>query len=290
MFKRALICTDFSDSLQRLVDFVPDLAKGGLEQVVFFNNVPLMTSREIPCVDDDAVAEAQQKLAAAKSETAEIAVEVEVESGRAVDNILRIAKKHGSEVIFSGMPTRSVLNEKLFGSTTKGIAEQAERPILILRPQLMAAYRVGELSLRCQNLFNYLLVPYDGSQSAKNLVQMLQKQVQADPNHTLKTCLLCWVVDGGGRRGVSTADRVQQAEAELVQVKAELEKLEIEVKTEVRQGDPLEEILTAGEVHDISAIAVCSSKGGSLLKWTVPSFTNAILRASWHPVLHLSRC
>lgn len=289
MFKRALICTDFSDSLQRLVDFVPDLAKSGLEQVVFFNSVPLMTSREIPCVDEEKVAEARQKLGVAKS-SADIKVEVEVESGRAVDNILRIAKKYDSEVIFSGMPTRSVLNEKLFGSTTKGIAEQAERPILILRPQLMSAYRVGELSLRCQNLFNYLLIPYDGSQSAKNLVKMLQQQVKADPHHTLKTCLLCWVVEGGGRRGIPTADRVQQAEADLAQVKAELEKLDIEVKTEVRQGDPLEEILAAGEQHDISAIAVCSGKGGGLLKWTVPSFTSAILRASWHPVIHLLRC
>ena len=37
MFKRVLICTDFSDSLQRLADFVPDLAQGCMNHIVFFS-------------------------------------------------------------------------------------------------------------------------------------------------------------------------------------------------------------------------------------------------------------
>lgn len=288
MFKRALICTDFSDSLQRLADFVPDLAKGGMTHLVFFHNVPLMTSREIPCVDEEQVAEAKAALSVAESAVPDgTEVHIEVASGRPAENIVRAVQKYQPDIIFSGMPTRSTLNERLFGSTTMELAEKVEVPILILRPQLVSTYRESELSERCQNMFNYLLLPYDDSSSAKKLVGEIKTRIEADPNCALETSLLSWVIDDGGR--VSSSDLVEEAERTLEAVKAELSDLGTEVQTEVRVGNPLEEILKSGEVHDISAIAVCTGKSKGLLKLTVPSFTSAILRASWHPIIHFPR-
>lgn len=288
MFKRVLICTDFTDSLQRLSSFVPDLAKGGMTHIVFFHNVPLMTSREIPCVDEERVSEARSVLAAAESAVpAGVTVKIEIASGRASENIVRAANKYSPDIIFSGMPTRSALNERLFGSTTLDIADKVNVPILIMRPQLVSTYREAELAQRCQNLFDYLLVPYDNSSSAKKLVGKIKEIIQAEPKGALETCTLCWVVDGGGR--LANSSPVEKAQAELDKVKADLDGLGTEIKTEVRVGDPLEEIMKSGEQNDISAIAVCSGKSGGLLKLTVPSFTNAILRASWHPIIHFPR-
>ncbi len=288
MFKRVLICTDFTDSLQRLANFVPDLAKGGMEHIVFFHNVPLMTSREIPCVDEERVSEAHEVLAAAEVDVpAGTTVEIEIASGRASENIARAAKKYKPDIVFSGMPTRSALNEKLFGSTTLDMADKIDVPILIMRPQLVSTYREAELAQRCQNLFDYLLVPYDGSGSAKYLVSKIKEIIQAEPKGALETCTLCWVVDDGGR--ISSNSPMEKAQAELDRVKADLDDKGTEIKTEVRVGDPLEEIMKSGEMNDISAIAVCSGKSGGLLKLTVPSFTNAILRASWHPIIHFPR-
>ncbi|MEL7331202.1 MAG: universal stress protein [Cyanobacteria bacterium J06560_2] len=288
MFKRALICTDFSDSLQRLANFVPDLAKGGMTHIVFFHNVPLMTSREIPCVDEDQVSAAREALAVAESSVPEgVTVEIDVVSGRAGENIVRAAKHHNPDIIFSGMPTRSTLNERLFGSTTMTLAEKVDVPILILRPQLVSTYRESELSQRCQNLFDYLLVPYDGSPSAQKLIGDIKSVIKSDPKGALQTCLLTWVVDDGGR--VASNDPAKEAQAKLDAVKAELEGLGTEIETEVRQGNPLEEVLKSGEVHDISAIAVCTGKSKGILKLTVPSFTSAVLRASWHPIIHFPR-
>ena len=103
MFKRVLICTDFTDSLQRLANFVPDLAKGGMNHIVFFHNVPLMTSREIPCVDEERVSEARKVLAAAESNVpAGTTVEIEVASGRASENIARAAKKYKPDIVAQG--------------------------------------------------------------------------------------------------------------------------------------------------------------------------------------------
>ncbi len=288
MFKRVLICTDFTDSLQRLANFVPDLAKGGMDHIVFFHNVPLMTSREIPCVDEGKTAQARKILAIAESNVpAGTTVKVEIASGRASDNIVRAVKKYRPDIIISGMPTRSALNEKLFGSTTLEIADKVDVPILIMRPQLVSTYREAELSQRCQHLFEYLLLPYDDSDSAKRLVSNVKAKIQSDPEGALETCLLCWVIDGGGR--VSRSNSEKAAQAKLNEVKADLAGAGTEIETEVRLGSPLEEILKSAEMHDISAIAVCSGKNGNLLKLTVPSFTNSILRSSWHPIIHFPR-
>ncbi|MEM9164488.1 MAG: universal stress protein [Cyanobacteria bacterium P01_F01_bin.4] len=290
MFKRALICTDFEDGLQRLVHFVPGLATGGLEQIVFFHNVPLTPDREIPKVDTEEVDAAQQQLSVAQQSVPDdVAVKVEVQSGRPIDNILKSAESNHSDVIFLGMPTRALLTEKLFGSTTVGITKQTKIPLMILRPQLVATYRESELMLRMQHLFEYLLLPYDGSRSAQYLVEQVKQQVRSTSNCKLKHCLLCWVIDDSTRKELRGAHPVSQAEETLATVSAELEALGISVTTEVRQGDPKDEILKSAEVNDITAIAVCSGKSNLLTRFSVPSFTNMLLRSSWHPILHFPR-
>ncbi|MBT9315467.1 universal stress protein [Leptothoe spongobia] len=287
MFKCALVCTDFEDSLQRLIKFVPDLVQSGLEQVVFFHNVSLTTDREIPKVDDEAVANAKQRLAAASHAVLPDgkSVVIDVRSGRVIDNISKVARCYDADVLILGTPTRSLLTEKLFGSTTTGIANQLDIPLVILRPQLIATYREQELALRCQTLFTHLLLPYDGSNSAKYLVSQVKAVAQSSecPQH----CTLCWIIDDCIR--VELRESEKQVQSQLDQVKADLETAGVEVFTEIRQGDPQSEILKSAEVNDISAIAICSGKSKGILKWSVPSFTSALLRSSWHPVIHFPR-
>ncbi|NJL86247.1 MAG: universal stress protein [Leptolyngbyaceae cyanobacterium SM1_1_3] len=287
MYQRILVCTDFSDGLYRLVDFVPALVAGGVKYIVFFNNVPLETDREIPRVDTEQIASAKKQLAAALSSVPEgVTVRVEVQSGRAIDNILKQADAHKAEVIVLGMPTRTLLSEKVFGSTAVELSERTSVPLLILRPQLISAYTTEELDLRCQHLFRYFLIPYDGSEGADYLVGQIRQQAEARTDRALETCRLCWVIDESVRRELQAADPVAAAQAKLESVKAELDLPKLSVKTEVRQGVPVEEILKAAEIHDISAIAVCPGSKGRFFKWSVPSMTQDILRRSWHPVIY----
>ena len=285
MFRRLLVCTDLSDGLQRLLNFIPSLAIAGVQQVTFLHCVPLNESGAIPRVDQDKMNSARDRLSVAIAQTS-VDVQVVVESGRPRDTILRIAKEVESDLIVVGTPVRSLLAEKIFGSTAIALYERTPIPILALRPQLISTYTTEELALRCQHLFRHLMLPYDGSETAKYLIEQL-KQLVSQPNRVLQACFLSWVVDDVDRRGIPLEPKVQAAEAALAAVKAELISLNLQVETEVLLGLAVPEILKASVEPDISAIAVCHSARNQFLKMSVPSFTAELLRQSWHPVIYL---
>jgi nucleotide-binding universal stress UspA family protein len=285
MFQRALICTDFTDGMYRLAQFVPALAAAGFKSLVFFHNVPVETEREIPRIDLSQLDGPKQKLAELLREVPEgIEVAVEVQMGRASDNILKLAKQVQADIIFLGTPTRTLLEEKLFGSTMVRISEKTDIPLLILRPQLISTYTTEELELRCAHLFRYLLLPYDGSKGGHRLVEQIQQHVSQNPNSILERVRLVWVLTDSLRQELLGDAPLRQAEEQLDQIQAKLAALNLVVNTAVVEGDPLEEILKMAETHDIGAIATCSG-GGGFLKWSTPSLTREILRRCWHPVL-----
>ncbi len=287
MFKRILICTDFSDGLHRLVNFVSSLAAGGIEQIVFLHTIPLSGEREIPRPDEEETQQVRDRFAPALKQIPEgVDVKVEVQWGRPIDHIIGVTKTYQIDLILLGMPSRSLLTEKLFGSTTMELCQKVMTPIMILRPQLISTYTVEELDLRCQHLFRYLLLPYDGSAAADYLIERVKVHAEKRPKHSLEQCLLYWVVEDSGRRAIPKDYEIQQAGEKIAQVKANLQTLDLEVESSVRQGNAIVEVLTAARDYDISAIAVSSDSLGKLLEWSVPSFTGELLRRSWHPVVY----
>jgi nucleotide-binding universal stress UspA family protein len=286
MFQRCLICTDFSDGLHRLVEFVPSLAAGGIKQIVFLHSVPLWEEGEIPRINEEGIEKARDRFKKGLKNVPEgVEVHIEVPSGRPIETIPKVAKNYKVDVILTGIPLRSLLQEKLFGSTTIGLAKACVTPLLILRQQLVSAYTREELDLRCQHLFRCLLIPYNGSNASKYLVQKVKEYAQNRPDNSLKQCVLIWVVEEGGRREIPKDYQLREAQQKLESVKAELEQLDLQVDTEVRLGDPLLELLNAALEFDISAIAIASDNLGKIIEWPVRSFAGELMRRSWHPVL-----
>lgn len=286
MFKRCLICTDFSDGLHRLVEFVPSLATSGIKQIIFLHVVPLWEEGEIPRIDEEAIAAARKRLEASLEGVPEgVEVSVEVASGRPVDAISKVAQSYKADVILTGTSTRNLLKEKLFGSTTTALAKACVTPLLILRPELVSTYTREELSLRCQHLWRYLLIPYDGTESSSYLLQKIKEYAQSQPDQSLVHCMLVWVVEEGGRREIPKDYQLQEAQEKLELVKAELTQPGLEVSTQVRLGDPFTEILDIALVHDISAIAVSSNTLGKFKEWSARSFAGELIRRSWFPIL-----
>lgn len=287
MFQRALICTDFTDGMHRLAQFVPSLAAGGFQSLTFFHNVAIDAEREIPSNDPELLAKPKQRIAQMLRDVPDhVEVRVEVQMGRVGDNILRLAKQCKADIIFLGTPTRTMLEEKLFGSTTMQLAEKTHVPLMILRPQLISTYTTAELELRTSHLLRYLLLPYDGQEMGKALINKVHQQVQSNPHSVLERVRLLWVIDDNIRREFHGDHPVEQAQAECDKIQADLATLGLVVNTTVVEGDPIQQIMLTAEQYDIGAIATCASGLGGFLKWSTPSLTRDILRRSWHPVLY----
>lgn len=289
MFRRLLITTDFTDGLYRLVNFVPDLATMGLEQVVFFHCVPLRNDRGVPRVDEAEVEQARQRLSPALNHQGshETEVIVDVMAGRLTQAIADAIQKYQADLVVVGMESHSLLNEKLFGSTTCDLAQHIPVPLLMLRPQLISTYTEEELALRCQHLFRDLLIPYDNSDSGKRLVDFVQEKVSQGASRALESCLLCWVVEKLGRRTPQPDPQIEENLEILQRIQAKLSQPNLRVKTDIRRGNAVTEIQEVALEFDISAIAVSSKHFGKLWELSIPSFTGELIRRCWHPVLFI---
>jgi nucleotide-binding universal stress UspA family protein len=286
MFQNSLICTDFSDGLDRLIHFVPSLARSGLKQIIFCHSVPLWEEGRIPRIDEEKILEAKKRLSEAFKAIPEgIEVKVEVLSGRPLETITALLETYKIDVIILGSSVRSLLQEKVFGSTSASLTKSTKTPLTIIRPQLITTYTQEELALRCQHLWHYLLIPYNGSATANYLIEQIEKYYQTKPEKFLKKCALVWAIDDATLQGIALDSKIQEAKEKLSSIEARLEALGLEVETEVRQGNPLQEVLNTACYYNITAIAIATDLRNKLLEWTVPSFPNELLRNSWFPLL-----
>jgi nucleotide-binding universal stress UspA family protein len=286
MFEKVLICTDLADGLHRLTQFLGSLKHSGIKEIVFLHVVPLWEKGIIPQVDNEKVEATKLELTKAIGENiTHLAIKIEVQSGKPVDTILKVAQAYNSQLIILGSQSRSILTEKLVGSTMADLSRQTKIPLLVLRPQLMAVYTAEELSLRCQNLFRSLLIPYNDNKPANYVVETVKELAQQQSERYLQECQLCWLLDENHRHPSPRQVLPPQAEEKLSQIKAELESVKLEVKTQVLEGNTVGEVLQTAVMTDISAIAVSSGTIGKLQEWLVSSFAAEILRQSCYPVL-----
>lgn len=287
MFQRVLICTDFSDGLQRLVNFVPSLAAAGIQHLTFLHCVPLDEEGAIPRVNTDKVNQAREQLEAATQAIPDGAtVQVVVESGRPCDLILKVAQTYQADLILLGLVAQNLVSEKLFGSTTRTVYERTKVPLLVVRSQLISTYTTEELDLRCRHFFRHLMIPYDGSEATQRVIRAIKQLVTQASPQVLEACTLCQVLEATERWNVSRQPYVEAAETALAKVKAELIAAHLRVDAEVRLGGAVTEVLKACLEPDVSAIAVSHNRRNRLLEFSAPSFTLELLRQSWHPVLY----
>lgn len=286
MFHSALVCTDFSDGLDRLIDCTANLVQGGLSRIVFFHSVPLWTEGNIPRVDQEKVTAAQAILSKALVHAPENAdIKIEVVSGNALDNIPKVLATYDCDVLLMGTPIKSLIQEKMFGSTSLGLMKSMKKPLMILRPQIVSTYTREELALRCNHLWRYLLLPYNGSDEANYLIEQIKTFAEKAPDGAIANVFLLTVLDHAGIQRIQFDYLKQEAETKLAAVQQELESVGLVVKTAVKVGNPLAETIAIAVKEDISAIAIASKPRNQLLELTVHSYASDLLHRSWFPTL-----
>jgi nucleotide-binding universal stress UspA family protein len=289
MFQHALVCTDLFDGLQRLVEFIPQLASSGLQRIVFFHNVALSEEGQVPRIDEDKLARIRARLAPALQSVPEgIEIKIEVKSASFQESILKLVDLYGIDLILTSSPLKTSLETTIFGSQTLDLSKATSKPLLIFRPQLISSFTQEELALRSQHLWQELLIPYNDGASSHYLLEQIKQTLQAHPNDSLQRAHLLWVIEPHARQKDVTNARLQAAQKRLEAVKTDLARYIPEVLAEVRAGEPLLEILEVALYGNTSAIAIANASRNIFLEWTVPSFAQEILSHSWFPILYFS--
>lgn len=291
MFKRILISTNFEDGLYRFTHCLSELYTGGVRQVSFVHSMDWEEdSHGLPQDRTPEIEALEKRLLENCGEIPEgMSVEVMVQIGKPAAVIRQAIEKFQPEVMILGMAIRNLLMEKIFGSTTMELLPRSPIPALVVRPQLIATFTLDELKLRSQNLFRSVLVTYDFSEVSEQLLDHLIRQIQFNGEQQLHTIWVLYVIDPSARRHQSgdLEDQKRDYEQRLKDMKDRLagHVPEVEIKTEVRIGAPVKEILLAAGEADMTAIATASTNVGSFWEWSIRSTTGELLRKSWHTVL-----
>ncbi len=294
MFKRLLIATNFNDGIHRLVHFIPSLAAGGVEHILFYHSVPLWEEGEIPRINQAVIDQTRDRLSVALNNLPTgINVQVQVDSGTPETRLTQAITAFKPDLLVLGTPIRSLLSENLLGSTTQQLLQQLAIPIMALRPPLVSTYTNEELDLRCRHLWRSLLIPFNGTDAAQRLLDLLQYYIQQSNTKlgspTVERCTLLWILDTKGKRDIPKDYQMDQAEAALAKAQERLTALNLAVDVEIRHGDPLMETIKCATDSDISAIATNSTYNSRWMDWSIPSLGRDLLRGSWHPVLYIPK-
>lgn len=291
MFERPLICTDLCDGLDRLASLTASLAAGGARQVTFLCAVPYEIDREIPHENKESLENARRVLAPALTAVEGLETVVEVRSGRPEDLILAAATEHQCDAIFVGGASHSLLEERLFGSTSIDLCKHSTLPLFIIRPQLLNALTVEEMDLRCRHLVRGLLVPHNGGVSADRvtayLLAAIRRQREQQQPPSIERCFFYQAVTDYSARNIPVDYVLQENRDRLDGICKTFEAEGIKTEALVETGSFLTGLLNAAQEYDVSAIAIASRHRTFLLDWSVPDSGQRVLRRSLHPVLFL---
>lgn len=286
MFHNLLIATALEDGLPRLLTCLPSLRAAGVRQVTVVHGVPFWESEGVCREDTDRLAEVERHLRLPE-DTAGLDVQRVIRSGRPEVVIQEVVQEVKPDLLVVGAAQRSLLAEKVVGSTTLALAPRVKLPILVLRPPLLYTFTQEELALRCQHLFRSLLIPYDGRPAGQALLTQFLDQLQKSPEPSLETCTLVWVFDEPSRREVAAVSQDLRASkvAALDHIRQTWPLPAVTLHTLVREGNPVTEVLDAARQVNASAIVISAKNLGGIWELSFPTQSGELLRRSLHPIL-----
>lgn len=147
--KKILVCTDFSDSAKRAVDYAAKLAEANHAKLVVLTVLPdlLLSDEELVMarVNVESIrAESQKQIAAAQAKLVKhmrpaalkkLRPQFVVRDGKAFVEIIRTAKELKADLIVISSHGQSRLAEMLLGSTTERVVQKAPCSVLVVRAE-----------------------------------------------------------------------------------------------------------------------------------------------------------
>ncbi|MGC8884304.1 MAG: universal stress protein [Bryobacteraceae bacterium] len=283
MFSTILVASDGSEASDRIVECVRPLRIIGVRRAVL---VHVFHVRDVGGLYETLRSEMQPRLERQAGVLREAGLETTIEMplGFPADELQRIARERGAELIVAGSRGASLARERVLGSTAADLLHRLEFPLLLIRIEL-----AGEEGARCravcEGLFRNILFPTDFSENASHAFLHLEHIVREASSRVT----LLHVQDRSRveRHLKHRLEEFNQIDAErLAGMKLRLEQCGAEaVSVEIPYGLPVEEILKLARSGDFSLIVMGAQGRGFFSEIFLGSVANQVARLAPLPVL-----
>lgn len=297
LFKKILVATDFSKPAEKLYDCIAGFKGLGLEEVHVLHVIPLHHLSELPYFTVENFPEGlditnpnADKVAPALVNTAEkldsikrylegykVKVTTHITVGYPATEINNLARKEEVSLIVVGSRGRGYLREAFLGSTSSDLIRTSALPVLV--EKYKSLLKDEEPVLTCQDKFNRVLLPFDFSENAEEVLNKFKEM-----KDLIGEIILLTVLDKG--------ETVQDLEifernyiGRLEAMTGEFKREGFLVKTILKSGIPSQEILITSEEENVTMIAMATRGEGFIKGLLLGSTTEAVTRRSKRPVM-----
>lgn len=284
MLSSILVATDASEASDRIVECARALAHAGARRAAL---VHVFHVRDIGGLYESLERQVRPRLEK-QAETlrgAGFEVRIETPLGFPADELHRIARECGAQLIVAGSHGASLARDRVLGSTVTELLHRLQLPLLLIRVQLVEEGGGVRCQALCERLFEHILFPTDFSDNAAHAFLFLEHLArQVRPRVTL-----VHVQDRSRieRHLKHRLEEFNEIDAErLAGMKLRLEQCgAAEVRTEIPYGLPIEEILRLARSGDATLILMGAQGRGFFREVFLGSVANQVARLAPLPVL-----
>lgn len=252
---RAVYATDLSAASEAAIETetsLDSLSRIGVEELHLVTVVPANVHAGTPGIDHEKRRRRALKRYRDVIEDAGLEVETHVVRGTPHRRINGVAGTVDADLTIVGSRGKSPLENRLIGSTTRNLARTTVVPLLVNRIER----EIDEPNLVEERFFRRILYATDFSENADRAFEFFSQLQNATTEATLVH------VESQASRGTRTD---LSPDERLTELADRLEEWEIDVTTDVRQGDPAEEILAAEADYEPTT-TLLGSRGRSRLR------------------------
>jgi nucleotide-binding universal stress UspA family protein len=281
VFEHVLFATDFSEYSYKTLECIAGIP--GIREVVLLHVVDATHPSKTGWVYDPEIKNAEMDLEGQKKHLIAMGIQGNVRlevitSGSVADTVVSVSYEEGVSLIVTGARGKSSIQSVLLGSVSREVIRKANTHVLIMRYRVVDSIKGSRFEQFCSGIFSHVLYPTDFSQPASEIVPLLKKMPNLD-----KITVLHVITRGETKQEIDT--KVDEAKARLAIVAGDLQGTGIQIETEIRLGNPPDEINLFAEEVDSSLIIMGRHGHGWMKGMFLGSTVDAVVKRAKRPVL-----
>ena len=280
-YRRMLVPLDGSELAERAFPYAKNLAKTKGSEVILF------TVSIAPVGQLDRPMKAYLELNAKELKSQGIKASIAIAYGNAADEIIKFADKNKIDLIIISTHGHSGIKRWMLGSVALKVLYGTCTPVLLIKSR---AHKIANLE------FKKILVPLDGSPFSEASVPYVKELVKGTDGEIILLRVSEPPVLPADRspaikpsweeyRDILMAEIQRQAEEYLEEIKANLGKSGIKVRSQAILGKATESILQVAQKEDINLIAMTTHGRTGVSRWVYGSVASRIVEESLQPVM-----